>query len=128
MYTEPAIPESSGSVQAPAHVLARKVWAAFAFTFVLSRILVFLIMSGRLPDIHSHFRGTQAVAVSEAGGPAPTPLSRGLRGPGRPRSASGGSRRSCRSAGRRTSGDRPSPPARPPIRARRDRSPRRYWR
>src|SRR5207302_1065220 len=58
MYTEPAIPESSGSVQAPAHVLARKVWAAFAFTFVLSRILVFLIMSGRLPDIHSHFRGT----------------------------------------------------------------------
>src|SRR2546430_12020117 len=58
MYTEPAIPESSGPVQAPAHVLARKVWAAFAFTFVLSRILVFLIMSGRLPDIHSHFRGT----------------------------------------------------------------------
>src|SRR5205809_8067414 len=58
MYTEPAIPESSGPVQAPAHVLARKVWAAFAFTFVLSRILVFLIMSGRMPDIHSHFRGT----------------------------------------------------------------------
>src|SRR5947208_14179239 len=58
MYTEPAIPESSGSVQAPAHVLARKVWAAFAFTFVLSRILVFLIMFARLPDIHSHFRRT----------------------------------------------------------------------
>src|SRR5438094_7329545 len=58
MYTEPAIPESSGSVQAPAHVLARKVWTAFAFTFVLSRMLVFLIMSGRLPDVHSHFGGT----------------------------------------------------------------------
>src|SRR2546429_157437 len=58
MYTEPATPEPSGPVHAPAHVLARKVWAAFAFTFVLSRILVFLIMSGRMPDIHSHFRGT----------------------------------------------------------------------
>ncbi len=58
MYPEPATPEPSGPVPAPAHVLARKVWAAFAFTFVLSRILVFLIMSGRLPDIHSHFRGT----------------------------------------------------------------------
>ena len=58
MYPEPATPEPSGPVPAPAHVLARKVWAAFAFTFVLSRILVFLIMSGRMPDIHSHFRGT----------------------------------------------------------------------
>src|SRR2546430_16983925 len=58
MYPEPETPEPSGPVPAPAHVLARKVWAAFAFTFVLSRILVFLIMSGRMPDIHSHFRGT----------------------------------------------------------------------
>src|SRR5947207_2732651 len=58
MYTEPATPEPSGPLHAPAHVLARKVWAAFAFTFVLSRILVFLIMSGRMPDIHSHFRVT----------------------------------------------------------------------
>src|SRR5438445_13744565 len=58
MYTERATPEASGPVQTPAHVLARKVWAAFAFTFVLSRILVFLIMSGRIPDVHSHFRGT----------------------------------------------------------------------
>jgi len=58
MYTERATPQPSGPVQTPAHVLARKVWAAFAFTFVLSRILVFLIMSGRIPDVHSHFRGT----------------------------------------------------------------------
>src|SRR3989449_10583890 len=58
MYTERATPQPSGPVQTPAHVLARKGWAAFAFTFVLSRILVFLIMSGRMPDIHSHFRGT----------------------------------------------------------------------
>src|SRR2546425_54436 len=58
MYTERATPRPSGPVQTPAHVLARKVWAAFAFTFVLSRILVFLIMSGRIPDVHSHFRGT----------------------------------------------------------------------
>lgn len=50
MYPEPP--------EAPAHVLARKVWAAFAFTFVISRILVFLIMSGRMPDIHAHVRGT----------------------------------------------------------------------
>src|SRR5438445_11101053 len=57
MYTERATPQPSGPVQTPAHVLARKVWAAFAFTFVLSRILVFLIMSGRIPDVHSHFRG-----------------------------------------------------------------------
>src|SRR2546428_3351435 len=58
MYTERATPQPSGPVQTPAHVLARKVWAAFAFTFVLSRILVFLIMSGRIPDVHSHLRGT----------------------------------------------------------------------
>src|SRR5881396_731685 len=58
MYTERATPGPPASPPAPAHVLARKVWAAFAFTFVLSRILVFLIMSGRMPDIHSHFRGT----------------------------------------------------------------------
>src|SRR3989442_2822454 len=58
MYTERATPQPSGPVQTPAHVLARKVWAAFAFTFVLSRIIVFLIMSGRIPDVHSHFRGT----------------------------------------------------------------------
>src|SRR2546425_7385565 len=45
MYTERATPRPSGPVQTPAHVLARKVWAAFAFTFVLSRILVFLIRS-----------------------------------------------------------------------------------
>ncbi len=58
MDTEPATPRPAALRPAPAHVLARKVWAAFAFTFVLSRILVFLIMSGRMPDIHSHFRGT----------------------------------------------------------------------
>src|SRR5436190_21998153 len=58
MDTEPATPRPAAPPPAPAHVLARKVWAAFAFTFVLSRILVFLIMSGRMPDIHSHFRGT----------------------------------------------------------------------
>src|SRR5438132_11697816 len=58
MYTERATPQPSGPVQTPAHVLARKVWAAFPFSFVLSRILVFLILSGRMPDIHSPFRGT----------------------------------------------------------------------
>src|SRR2546427_1552026 len=58
MYTERATPGPAAPPPAPAYVLARKVWAAFAFTFVLSRILVFLIMSGRMPDIHSHFRGT----------------------------------------------------------------------
>jgi len=45
--------------ETPAHVLARKVWGAFAFTFVISRILVFLSMSGRMPDIHPQLGGTR---------------------------------------------------------------------
>src|SRR5439155_23045 len=45
--------------ETPVHVLARKVWGAFAFTFVISRILVFLSMSGRMPDIHPQLGGTR---------------------------------------------------------------------
>jgi hypothetical protein len=38
--------------------LARAVLVAFLFTFALSRILVYLIMSRRLPDLYAHVGGT----------------------------------------------------------------------
>jgi len=48
----------SGTGLPPAHAVARKVLAAFALAFLVSRILVFLIMSGRMPDIHAHLGGS----------------------------------------------------------------------
>jgi hypothetical protein len=56
-----------GGIQAPAPVtvaaveaqrLARVTLVAFALTFVFSRILVYLIMSRRLPDLYVHIGGT----------------------------------------------------------------------
>jgi hypothetical protein len=40
------------------HRLARPALAAFLFTFAASRILVYLIMSGRLPDLYVRVGGT----------------------------------------------------------------------
>lgn len=50
--------DPEGPAEPLAHQLARKVWAAFVLAFALSRSLVFLIMAGRLPDIHAHLGGT----------------------------------------------------------------------
>jgi hypothetical protein len=38
--------------------LARRVLTAFLFTFLAARILVFLIMSRRMPDLYLHLGGT----------------------------------------------------------------------
>jgi hypothetical protein len=38
--------------------LARVVLVTFLFTFMLARVVVFLIMSRVLPDVYLHFRGT----------------------------------------------------------------------
>lgn len=57
----------AGGIQAPpshavaggeAQRLARVTLVAFAFTFVFSRILVYLIMARRLPDLYMHIGGT----------------------------------------------------------------------
>ena len=40
------------------HALARIILFSFLLTFVLSRIVVFLIMSHRLPDLYLHLGGT----------------------------------------------------------------------
>lgn len=42
----------------PFHDLARKVLVAFVFTFMTARIVVFLIMSRRLPDLYIRVGGT----------------------------------------------------------------------
>ena len=42
----------------PAHRLARRALIAFVFTFVAARVLVLLIMTGRLPDLFLHVGGT----------------------------------------------------------------------
>lgn len=42
----------------PIHRLARLVLVAFLFTFMASRVLVFLIMSRRVPDLYVHVGGT----------------------------------------------------------------------
>jgi hypothetical protein len=41
-----------------ARPLARRVFLAFLFTFVAARVLVFLIMARRLPDLFLHLGGT----------------------------------------------------------------------
>jgi len=46
------------SCRPPLHDLARKVLVAFVFTFMAARILVFLIMSRRVPDLYVHVGGT----------------------------------------------------------------------
>ena len=38
--------------------LARRILAAFIFTFIAARIIVFLIMSRRIPDLFLHLGGT----------------------------------------------------------------------
>lgn len=38
--------------------LARTVLVAFLFTFSISRILVYLMMSRRMPDLYAHIGGT----------------------------------------------------------------------
>jgi hypothetical protein len=38
--------------------LARVVLVTFLFTFMLARVVVFLIMSRVIPDVYLHFRGT----------------------------------------------------------------------
>jgi hypothetical protein len=43
--------------QGPA-IVARRVLVAFLFTFVAARVLVFLIMSRRVPDLFLHMGGT----------------------------------------------------------------------
>jgi hypothetical protein len=50
---------TSGSAREPgAAALARLVLTAFVFTFVAARVLVFLIMSRRAPDLFMHVGGT----------------------------------------------------------------------
>jgi hypothetical protein len=61
-----ALPPASGIQTPPPHPgaaveaqrLARVTLVAFAFTFVFSRILVYLIMARRLPDLYIHIGGT----------------------------------------------------------------------
>lgn len=40
------------------HRVARLVLVAFLFTFAVSRVVVYLIMSARLPDVYLHVGGT----------------------------------------------------------------------
>ena len=39
-------------------MIARRVLVAFLFTFIAARVLVFLIMSRRIPDLYLHLGGT----------------------------------------------------------------------
>ena len=39
-------------------LIARRVLVAFLFTFIAARVLVFLIMSRRIPDLYLHLGGT----------------------------------------------------------------------
>src|SRR3989475_10090880 len=82
MYTERATPQPSGPVQTPAHVLARKVWAAFAFTFVLSRILRSLAH----PRLLDHVRPDpgRPFALPRDSPASPQLRDRAARGRGRP--------------------------------------------
>jgi hypothetical protein len=59
MTLEPNPTAPPSAAQAMTHHLARLVLAAFVFTFVISRILVLLIMAGRLPpQLFFHVEGT----------------------------------------------------------------------
>jgi hypothetical protein len=55
--------ENRAAVSIPTHAptstqLARTILAAFLFTFIAARIVVFLIMSRRVPDLFLHIGGT----------------------------------------------------------------------
>lgn len=39
-------------------ILTRRILAAFVLTFVVARVTVFLIVSGRIPDVYLHLGGT----------------------------------------------------------------------
>jgi hypothetical protein len=65
--TEPAIQpplrrmeenKASCASRAAGHDLGRIVLFSFLLTFILARVVVFLIMSHRLPDLYLHLGGT----------------------------------------------------------------------
>lgn len=56
MYRDPESPTPAPDARVPR--LARLVLTAFLFTFVAARVLVFLIMSRRMPDLYLHVKGT----------------------------------------------------------------------
>ena len=51
-------PENDAGAQGTRRANARLVFFTFLLTFIVSRILVFLIMSHRLPDLYLHVGGT----------------------------------------------------------------------
>jgi hypothetical protein len=59
-YTDP-VPVArgeAGSQQSRPRRLARPILVAFLFTFMAVRVLVFLIVARRIPDIYVGLRGT----------------------------------------------------------------------
>ena len=53
-----AMPEAGPPGSPTQNHLARMVLMMFLLTFVVSRVVVFLIMSSRIPDIYLHLGGT----------------------------------------------------------------------
>jgi hypothetical protein len=47
-----------GQVRPEATIRAREVLTAFLFTFIAARVLVYLIMARRMPDLYLHMGGT----------------------------------------------------------------------
>jgi hypothetical protein len=50
--------EANHTSSAPDHSLARVILFSFLLTFIVARIVVFLIMSRRIPDLYLHLGGT----------------------------------------------------------------------
>jgi hypothetical protein len=48
----------SADAREPRQVVARRILSAFLLTFIAARVVVFLIVSRRIPDIYLHLGGT----------------------------------------------------------------------
>jgi hypothetical protein len=59
MTSNPAVSIAPSTISPLSHRLARLVLAAFVFTFIISRILVILIMSKKIPDLFLHMGKSQ---------------------------------------------------------------------